>query len=133
MPVHQIVNGGPADPEQFSRLDDISVHSGERLHECVALCLVPYLTKVDRVGKSSSRLQTEIFRSDQRPIGHDDCTLDAVLHLPDIARPRMAFDRGNCLLAEIQGGAFLLGAKFVFKVMRQQGGIPISALAKGGS
>ena len=51
---------------------------------------------------------------------HDHGALDAIFHLPDIARPGMAFDGSEGILTEAERGALFLCAKFILEVMRKQ-------------
>src|SRR5712671_6259437 len=94
--LHQIVEGGPADPEQLCRFRQIGAGLGESELEHLPLGAGSGGPDAERLRLFSLRRKTEIGGREQRGVTHYDRPLHTIFELADVARPMVVVDRRKC-------------------------------------
>src|SRR4029079_6629495 len=94
--LEEVVQRRAADAEELGGAGDVVIRPAQRVADRLAVGDLAGRAEVDELGLYRSiRPEVEVGRSDAAPVRHDDCALDAVLELADIAGPGIGIDRGQ--------------------------------------
>jgi hypothetical protein len=122
--MHDVIESGPTDPEDFGCPSQISICSTKCGDYRSSLGIITNLSQIDEFVCFISVLgKPNVIASDLRTIGHDHCTLDTVLQFPNVSGPRMGFYGTNCIVCQGKIDSILLCGKAIYKSMSEQGGV----------